>query len=291
MEAAGRIPPGTKPRHIDEFQGLDRATHLNKLPTDESLHCKVEPLQIQVEEGPDGFVAGFLHLPAKVVRDRTTAPNQTAAILLSGAGGGVLGPSSIYPGVSDKLASLEHGVPCLRLDYRFPARNPYCARDVKAAMDVLRDLYGLERFVLVGWSFGSAPVFTVASEDERVVGCATIAAQTAGTEGIRQLAPRPLLLIHGTADRTLRPYCSEKLHGTYGEEGDRTLKLFEGDDHALTQNAAEVEDLLCEFIISCAGLELTDTDKKVLASHIMPDGARLDMMKDGGDLAGGERQK
>ena len=62
---------------------------------------------------------------------------QTAAILLSGAGGGLVGPSSMYLGIATKLSILKQGIPVLRLDYRYPARNSYCVADVLAAMDYL----------------------------------------------------------------------------------------------------------------------------------------------------------
>lgn len=84
-----------------------------------------------------------------------------------------MGPSSIYLSIADKLASLKQGIPVMRLDYRYPARNKYCVADVQAAMKYLEAGYGISRFVLVGWSFGGAPVYTLGGCDERVVGCAT----------------------------------------------------------------------------------------------------------------------
>ena len=62
-------------------------------------------------------------------------------------------------------------------------------------MDYLEQHHGVKRFVLVGRSFGGAPVFTVGGADRRVVGCATVASQTAETDGIRNLAPTPVLLL------------------------------------------------------------------------------------------------
>ena len=83
--------------------------------------------------------------------------------------------------------------------------------------------------MLIGWSFGGAPVFTVAGDDEQVVGCATVASQTAGTEGTERLAPRPVMLLHGKSDRTLGWWCSESLFRRYGDGGERELRLFEGE--------------------------------------------------------------
>ena len=95
-----------------------------------------------------------------------------------------MGPSSIYLSIADKLASLNKGIPVMRLDYQYPARNRYCVADVQAAMKYLETGYGLSRFVLVDWSFGGAPVYTLGGCDETVVGCATIASQAAETDGI-----------------------------------------------------------------------------------------------------------
>lgn len=52
-------------------------------------------------------------------------------------------------------------------------------------------------------------------QDDRVVWCATIASQTAEMDGIDRVAAKslPLLLLHGTGDRTLAPECSERLFG------------------------------------------------------------------------------
>jgi hypothetical protein len=236
---------------------------------------------MEVEDGPDGTVPGFLHLPRNL---DARSSNNTVAILLSGAGGGVVGPSSIYLSLAEKLASLPTPIPALRLDYRYPARNKYCVRDVLAAMQWLEDEYQLTKFVLVGWSFGGAPVFTVGGMDKRVIGCATVASQTAETEGIRQLAPRPLLLLHGTGDRTLSYSCSERLFQMYGANGVRTLKLFEKDDHALTRSSLEAENEIGEFIMRCAGISVGNDEKQVLQKTLVGDGEKVDLMKKGGDL-------
>jgi len=199
--------------------------------------CKVKKLSIPVDDSRGRDVPGYLHLPS----DYKPSKLQTAAILLSGARGGVVGPSSIYLSMADKLASLpRNGIPTLRLDYRFAACNKHCVRDLYAGMSLLEKEYLVSKFVLVGWSFGGAPVFTVGgAEKEKVVGCAMVASQTAETDGIEDLAPRPLLLLHGTDDRTLSPKCSESLYRMYGKGVERELVLFERGDHALTRNVVE----------------------------------------------------
>ena len=134
-------------------------------------------------------VAGILHVPQNYHREQSEGREKTAAILLSGAGGGLVGPSSVYLSIADKVASLNRGIPVLRLDYRYPARNKYCVPDVVAAMNYLQNGYAVSRFVLVGWSYGGAPVFTAGGQDDRVVGCATVASQTAETVCNSSLLP------------------------------------------------------------------------------------------------------
>lgn len=227
----------------------------------------------------------FLHMNPE---HHSTHPPTTAAILLSGAGGGVTGPSGIYLSMADKLAALDAAIPTFRLDYRFPARNTLCCADVLAGMEYLEAGFGISRFVLVGWSFGGAPVFTVAGKDERVVGCATVASQTAETEGIRKLAPRPVLLVHGTGDKTLSPRCSERLYEMYGERGSREIRFFEGDNHALSANAQEVEGLLVEFVVRCAGEGMSEGEKRMVGESMVGSAEREGVMRRGGDLRGGE---
>ncbi|KAL9599939.1 MAG: hypothetical protein Q9219_003501 [cf. Caloplaca sp. 3 TL-2023] len=260
----------------------------------------VESLTIKVADSLDGAVPGILHLPSpKPEKGKTNTPkkrNKTAAILLSGASGGIVGPSSMYLGLATKLASLDQdpgggGIPTLRLDYRYPARNRYCVADVVAAMDYLETEHAVSRFVLVGWSFGGAPVFTVAGSDRRVVACATVASQTAETEGIGKLAPRPVLLLHGSGDRTLGSWCSERLYESYGgsRKGEREMRLFEDDDHALTRNAAEAEALLCRFVMKNAGVtEESMDEQQLIKEKLVPGKERIRLMEKGGDLDGPE---
>lgn len=202
-----------------------------------------------------------------------------------------MGPSSMYLGLADKLSSLTPPIPTLRLDYRFPARNKYCVHDVQAAMAYLEAQHAISRFILVGWSFGGAPVFTLAGMDQRVIGCATVASQTAETEGIKSVSPRPVLLLHGTGDERLSPLCSDRLYQWYGPGGDRRLELFENDDHSLTRNAQRAEKMLGEFIVKCAGVDIPDAQKNMLAEELVSTNQRVVLMHAGGDLRGGESVK
>lgn len=252
--------------------------------------CDVKPLTLDVKDNRPGSVAGFLHTPQNYRREQHEVREKTAAILLSGASGGVVGPSSIYLSIADKIASLKKGIPVMRLDYRYPARNGYCCRDVVKAMDYLQNGYGISRFVLVGWSFGGAPVFTLGGRDERIVGCATVASQTADTDGIDGVATsnKPVLLLHGTGDGTLSPRCSERLRDAYQyatRGGECKMHLFQGDDHALTKNSLKAEEMICDFITRCAGFEVEDAERKVvLDKELVPPAEKVKKMEESGDV-------
>ena len=94
--------------------------------------------------------------------------------------------------------------------------------------------------------------------------------------------------MHGTGDRTLRYSCSQRLYDEYGDEGERELKLFEGDDHTLTRNSREAEERLCDFIMRCAGVEIRGEERKVVRSELVDEGDRVELMQKGGDLKGDE---
>jgi hypothetical protein len=69
----------------------------------------------------------------------------------------------------------------------------------------------------------------------------------------------------------------------YGSEGDRELKLFDRDDHALTRNSLEAEQLIGGFILRCAGLDPRQ-DAEGLAEKLVGDEEKVELMKEGGDL-------
>ncbi|KAL5001084.1 Alpha/Beta hydrolase protein [Aspergillus recurvatus] len=264
--------------------------HPPKLGRLKANEVDAHPISIPVHDPLDHEAPAILHLP----RDYDPAEARNAAvILISGAGGGVSGPSGIYPGLADKLAILI-GVPSVRLDYRVPARTDCCVPDIAATMDYLHDHHGSTRFVVVGWSFGGAPCFTVAAQEpERVVGIATVASQTAQTSGVRRLSPRPLLLLHGSGDTCLSSRCSETLYQQYGDDpaGSREIKIFKGDNHGLSRNAPEAEGLLMVFAARVLGFEdeLTAASVKVAGQDwVGSEGERVKEMVEGHDLEGGE---
>lgn len=175
----------------------------------------------------------------------------------------------MYDSMADDIASLRRGIPVLRMDYRVPECNKSCVVDVQAAMGYLRKDYAISRFVLVGWGSGAQTVMSVGGMDERVVGCAAVAAQTDETGGIARVAAKslPLLLLHGSNDETIAPACSESLLETYqrhAKDDMGFLKVFDEDDHALTRNSCKAEAMLCAFVMRCAGVEIAEDEDSVV---------------------------
>ncbi|KAL2155697.1 hypothetical protein VTH82DRAFT_439 [Thermothelomyces myriococcoides] len=326
MTATLASHPSPKPHSIYEYAGLARPPHLARLERATHKSGVVESLSIGVDDTDDGYVPGFLHLPPDIFTTNPPPPSaaaadvsiksssdhqqyyqqpataqpphhhRTAAILLSGAGGGVTGPSSIYLSLACKLATLGRGIPTLRLDYRAAGRAEPCVADVRAGMAYLRDLYGLDRFVLVGWSFGAAVALAAAADDPHVVGCAAVAADGAGSapplpDLTARLPPRPLLLLHGSRDHTVEVERSRRLFDAYGAGHDRALEIFEGDNHTLSSNAERAEELLCEFVARCAGVRVDQREREnVVAAELVEDGERRALMERGGDLRPPERE-
>ena len=103
----------------------------------------------------------------------------------------------------------------------------------------------MERVGLAGHSFGGAVVIEAGVQSDLVASVATLATQTAGAQRVAELAPTPLLLVHGLADDRLPPDCSRLLHELAGDP--KRLELYEGATHSLRQRREEVRALLLDW--------------------------------------------
>ncbi len=183
-----------------------------------------------------------------VAGERTTGllvdvPNAPGGmVMVGGAGGGLRGPSGVYEDLAARMR--ERALSSLRLEYRRPNHIAPCVEDTLAGVDLLVGR-GVPRVVLVGWSFGGAVVITAGAMSRTVVGVATVASQTFGTELVSRVAPRRLLLIHGTADEVLSDRCSRHLYAQAREP--KELLLFEADGHGIERHRAELLRALDEW--------------------------------------------
>lgn len=192
--------------------------------------AKETPVELQT---PEGTISGML----------TRTLGATGALLMvGGAGGGTQGPAGVYTDLAERLADV--GIASLRLDYRHPNDLDACVVDTLAGVAALQQL-GIERVALLGWSFGGAVVITAGALSPAVVGVATVASQTYGTGAVSRLAPRSLLLLHGTGDTVLPDRCSRDLYGRAGEP--KELVLYPNDNHGITMHRTEMLDALATW--------------------------------------------
>jgi alpha/beta superfamily hydrolase len=172
-----------------------------------------------------------------------------AAIFVGGALGGFDGPAGgLYPRLAQALASASdgRGLTCLRLHYREPGEFQECVLDVLAALSFLKGI-GARRIALVGHSFGAAVVIKAGELSDLVAGVAALSSQLYGTRTVERLAPRSLLLVHGTADGVLDSAASQDIYDRALEP--KRLALYDGADHTLMQCRDKLETLLREWLV------------------------------------------
>jgi fermentation-respiration switch protein FrsA (DUF1100 family) len=169
---------------------------------------------------------------------------QRAVICLGGASGGMDGPAMLYARLGLEARSLSFTV--MRLGYRIPGEMMECVLDTMAGLSFLKGI-GHQRMAVVGHSFGGGVAIATATFNPAAVAVAAISSQLDGAQNVAQLAPRPLLLIHGTADAVLPDESSRLIFERASEP--KTLKLFPGADHGLTQVGDEVHALVRQWLI------------------------------------------
>ena len=160
------------------------------------------------------------------------AAGYAAVLWVFGTGGGLGGPAGgLYTRLGRRLRA--GGVSSLELAYRHPGRFGDCVRDVLLGLAWLAD-EGRRRVVLVGHSFGGAVVIMAgAAGGEAVIAVAALSSQTRGTEAVASLSPRPLMVMHGTADEILPDACSRDIHGRARQP--KELILYPGCRHGLDE--------------------------------------------------------
>src|SRR6266852_6140376 len=188
-----------------------------------------------------GFESGDLVAGARKIMIRTNrgeiplilhASETPSRVVLCvcGAIGGFDGPSMLYPRLGLEMPRKDISI--ARANYRTPNDFGECLLDALAA--------------LIGHSFGGAVAINAGTLSPVVSTVIAISSQLAGAHVIADLSPKPLLLFHGTADTVLPDQCSRMLYERAGEP--KTLKLFEGADHRLSQVGDELFTLVEDWI-------------------------------------------
>ncbi len=196
-------------------------------------------------ETSDGQVHGILH-PA---HGSTGNAGKSGVIWVCGAAGGLGGPSfGIYVDLARELAA--DGVTSLRLDFRSPGNLPMCVLDVLLGINFLVQ-EGIERVALVGHSFGGAVVIRAGVLSRTVRAVVGVSSQTYGAQRVGELAPKPLLLVHGERDRNLSPDCSRHIYAWAGEP--KELVIYPDNGHFLRECYDELFTLLKGWVLDKLG--------------------------------------
>ena len=167
-----------------------------------------------------------------------------AALCVSGAIGGYDGPAMLYPRLG--LAMPRDQISVARLDYRAPNEFGECLVDAMAALTFLGGI-GHERVALIGHSFGGAVAINAGTLSPLVTTVIALSSQLAGAHVVGELAPKPLLLIHGDADTILPHESSQALYDRAGEP--KTIKILPGVGHRLSEAADQVFDLVRGWLL------------------------------------------
>ena len=169
---------------------------------------------------------------------------QRGVIWVGGARGGFGRPGQ---GASARLAEVlrRDRISSLRLSYRHPNVLPECALDIMVGIAYLTHCHA-QPVVLVGHSFGGVVVMTAGALHEHVAGVVALAPQTSGATLAGQLAPRPLLVVHGKADTRLPYSCGVQIY--HWAQEPKQLVLYESAEHRLDECADALDQLLLQWI-------------------------------------------
>jgi pimeloyl-ACP methyl ester carboxylesterase len=189
--------------------------------------------------------ASEVHVPEESTSDVRAAETPGRAVLcISGALGGFDGPGMLYVRLGQELPRL--GITVARLNYRMPNEFGECVLDTMAGLTFLKAMR-YERAALIGHSFGGAVAINAGTLAPMVTTVIAVSSQLAGAHVVAELAPRPLLLLHGMADTILPHECSERIYDRAQEP--RTLKLFPGVGHRFTEAADELLETVRDWLV------------------------------------------
>jgi alpha/beta superfamily hydrolase len=209
------------------------------------MEINLKKLSVAGEEDADGARAFQIQTDAGVIHAMYhEAPLSDAAVIwMFGSGGGVGGPAGgMYTRLARQLVS--HDIGSLRVDYRYPGDIEACVLDILVSIHVLQSL-GCSRIVLVGHSFGGAVAICAGAANPQILAVAALSSQLEFTDSVRDLAGRPLLLMHGTRDDVLPHNSSEHIFGQASEP--KQIRLYDC-RHGLDECREQIDADLLDWI-------------------------------------------
>lgn len=192
-------------------------------------------------DGP--FAIATPHGPLHV--DLTTVAGARSAVIFAGdRPDAMAGPQGSFPLLARRLQ--ESGVPGLRLDYRVAGDLAESVADTITALATMTR-QGIDRVVVVGWSFGAAVAIQAGILRDEVVGVVAIAPPAQGSESIEQVRGS-LLLIQGSEDTETPSRIAQDLFARAHEP--KELVLFPGDDHTIERHSAEMREKILTWCLA-----------------------------------------
>ncbi|UOQ65173.1 alpha/beta hydrolase [Hymenobacter volaticus] len=195
-----------------------------------------------------GVEALLLETNAGVIAARLhpTAAGAAAVVWVGGSGGGLDGPAwGMYPRLAGHLAA--QGIASLRLHYRKPNYLEDCVVDTLLGVQYLVRQLGYRAVALVGHSFGGAVVISAGALSDEVVAVVAMSSQTYGTDLAPRVSPRPLLVLHGTADEILSDACSKSIYNRAQEP--KEILLYPGCRHGLDECRDQVDADVVRWLV------------------------------------------
>ncbi len=197
-----------------------------------------------------------------------SAEGEAAILWIFGAGGGFGGPAGgVYERLADDFQSLN--VASLQLDYRRPGYFADCYQDVLQGVQYLKSI-GKNRIILVGHSFGGAVAISAGISSSMVIAVAALSSQTKCAENVRQLSPKPLLLIHGSADEILPDSCSIYIYALAQKPKD--LILYPAGNHGLDHCRTELDRDLKKWLKDVLRSQPNQSDRNRIQPNFTAEG-------------------
>ncbi|MNS51454.1 Alpha/beta hydrolase family protein [compost metagenome] len=205
---------------------------------------------------PTGPYSGLLldtsegTIEARLYQPTTQLETPTAIVWLGDDAGGFDSPADgLYDRLAERFQAL--GVASLRVQYRNPADHAASGLDALVSTFLLTQ-QGFGRIVVVGHGQGALGAVQAGLSFPAVAAVAVMAPDATALEGIEGLAPKPLLIMHGTADAVTPTQVARDMLARAAEP--KRIYYYQGADHQLTQAADVVTDELSDWLKEQLGL-------------------------------------